>query len=38
MALTVKKITLWRGEVANRPGTLGKVLGPRPPPARICRL
>ncbi len=28
MALTVKKITLWRGEVANRPGTLGKALGP----------
>jgi hypothetical protein len=28
MALTVKKITLWRGEVANKPGTLGKVLGP----------
>ena len=28
MALTVKKITLWRGEVEDRPGTLGKVLGP----------
>ena len=28
MALTVKKITLWRGEVEDKPGTLGKVLGP----------
>jgi len=28
MAITVKKITLWRGEVANQPGELGKVLSP----------
>ena len=28
MALTVKKITLWRGKVENRPGTLAEVLAP----------
>jgi hypothetical protein len=28
MAVTVKKITLWRKEVANRPGVLGDVLSP----------
>src|ERR1700674_4884314 len=28
MALTVKKITLWRGKVDNRPGTLAEVLAP----------
>jgi hypothetical protein len=28
MALSVKKITIWRGEVENKPGTLGKVLAP----------
>ena len=28
MALTVKRITLWRTEVDNRPGVLAKVLGP----------
>ena len=28
MALTVKKITLWRGEVEDKPGVLGNVLGP----------
>jgi hypothetical protein len=28
MAISVKKITLWRGEVQNKPGVLGKVLGP----------
>ncbi len=28
MAVTVKKITLWRGEVPNRPGTLGNALAP----------
>ncbi len=28
MALTVKKITLWRTEVDNRPGALASVLGP----------
>jgi hypothetical protein len=28
MALTVKKITLWRGEVENKPGTLARVLAP----------
>ncbi len=28
MAITVKKITLWRGEFANQPGELGKVLRP----------
>ena len=28
MAVTVKKITLWRGEVKNKPGVLNKVLGP----------
>jgi hypothetical protein len=28
MAVTVKKITLWRSEVANRPGTLASALGP----------
>ena len=27
MAVTVKKITLWRGEVKNKPGVLDKVLG-----------
>ena len=28
MAVTVKRITLWRGEIENRPGTLAGVLGP----------
>ena len=28
MALTVRRITLWRTEVDNRPGVLAKVLGP----------
>ena len=28
MALTVRKIELWRGEVDNKPGTLSGVLGP----------
>lgn len=28
MAVSVKQITLWRGEVANRPGALAGVLGP----------
>ncbi len=28
MAVTVKKITLWRSEVENKPGVLGKVLTP----------
>jgi hypothetical protein len=28
MALTVKKITLWRGEVDNKPGVLDGVLAP----------
>lgn len=28
MPVTVKQITLWRGEVANRPGALAGVLGP----------
>jgi hypothetical protein len=28
MAVTVKKITLWRSEVANRPGTLSDALEP----------
>jgi hypothetical protein len=28
MALSVKRITLWRTEVDNRPGVLAKVLGP----------
>ncbi len=28
MAVTVKKVTLWRSEVANKPGVLGKVLAP----------
>jgi hypothetical protein len=28
MALTVKKVTLWRKEVQNKPGVLGGVLGP----------
>ena len=28
MAVTVKKVTLWRNEVANRPGTLAKTLEP----------
>ncbi len=28
MALTVKKITLWRTEVENKPGALASVLGP----------
>jgi predicted amino acid-binding ACT domain protein len=28
MAVTVKKITLWRGKVENRPGTLAEVLAP----------
>ena len=28
MAVTVKKITLWRGKLENRPGTLAAVLEP----------
>jgi hypothetical protein len=28
MAVTVKRITLWRGEVPNRAGALAEVLGP----------
>jgi hypothetical protein len=28
MAVTVKKVTLWRGEVENKPGVLGNVLSP----------
>ncbi len=28
MAVTVKKITLWRGRIENRPGTLAAVLEP----------
>ncbi len=28
MAVTVQKITLWRGEVANRPGALAEILEP----------
>ncbi len=28
MALSVKKVTLWRTEVANRPGSLSRILGP----------
>ncbi len=28
MAVTVKKVTLWRTEVENRPGTLGDTLAP----------
>ena len=28
MAVTVKKITLWRREVENKPGVLDRVLGP----------
>jgi hypothetical protein len=28
MAISIKKVTLWRTEVANQPGTLGQVLGP----------
>jgi hypothetical protein len=28
MAITVKKITLWRGKVENRPGKLAEILGP----------
>jgi hypothetical protein len=28
MVVTVKKITLWRSEVENKPGVLDKVLGP----------
>lgn len=28
MAITIKKITLWRTEVANQPGVLSDVLGP----------
>src|SRR5437879_12248468 len=28
MAVTVKKITLWRGKVENRPGILAEGLGP----------
>jgi hypothetical protein len=28
MAITVKKITLWRSELNNRPGALAAVLGP----------
>ena len=28
MAVTVKKIALWRGEVENKPGVLAKVLAP----------
>jgi hypothetical protein len=28
MAVTVKKVTLWRSEVENKPGVLGQVLAP----------
>ncbi len=28
MAVTVKKITLWRREIDNKPGSLDRVLGP----------
>jgi hypothetical protein len=28
MAVTVKKVTLWRREVENKPGVLGKLLAP----------
>ncbi len=28
MAVTVKKITLWRGKIEDRPGTLADVLAP----------
>lgn len=28
MAVTVQKITLWRGEVENRPGALAGILAP----------
>ncbi len=28
MAMTVKTLTLWRGEVANRPGALADLLEP----------
>jgi hypothetical protein len=28
MAVNVKKITLWRGRIANRPGSLAEVLAP----------
>jgi hypothetical protein len=28
MAVSVKKVTLWRGEVQNKPGVLRNVLGP----------
>ena len=28
MAVTVKKVTLWRAEVENKPGTLSNVLAP----------
>ncbi len=28
MSVSVKKITLWRSEVENKPGVLGKVLAP----------
>jgi hypothetical protein len=28
MAVTVKKVTLWRAEVENKPGVLSNVLGP----------
>ena len=28
MGLTLRRITLWREEVDNRPGILAKVLGP----------
>jgi ACT domain-containing protein len=28
MAVSVKKVTLWRTEVENKPGTLAKILAP----------
>ena len=28
MAVSIKKVTLWRTEVENRPGVLSRVLGP----------
>ena len=34
MAVSVKQVTLWRSEVANRPGALAAALGPWPAPER----
>jgi hypothetical protein len=28
MAISIKKLTIWRGEVDNQPGSLGTMLGP----------